>query len=706
MKSIFFTFTIFLISQALNAGVKIYMSPHGNDGNTGSIHQPLATFEGARNKIRELRLKEQIIDTIFVEVQSGTYYITHAFALTEKDSGTPQTVVVFRGNENDRPLVCGGKKTNRFEEVTPNLWRVYIPEVADLGFYFEQLYINGERRIRARTPNGEDLLHLKRVNEIILDTTRQNYIAAFAAQKVIVNTEEWQTLKDMEKEEWNDILISFYHKWEYTPRHIQQVNVTDSAIYVTGNGIFVHNKLNQDSRYRIENYRNALDQPGEWFLQRDGYLYYIPMPGETIKNTQCIYPISNRLLTIAGKRGNEVSSVQFRNIRFETEANKKPTRKYAALQSAAEEEAAIMIDHAKHIEFLNCDIAHTGHHGIWFRENCSFSKMEHCHLYDLGCGGVKIGSYLPSFTPTDQKKLADTHHITVLNNIIQHGGYDYPNATGVTIFHASDNTVTHNDIADFRYSGVSVGWVWGYAPSPSKRNIIDFNHIHHLGWGQLSDMGGVYTLGASEGTSVSNNVIHHIHSFTYGGWGLYTDEGSAGIRMENNLVYRCKNSAFHQHYGKDNIIRNNIFALNLYSQMQLSRIEDHLSFSFTNNIIYYDQGLLYMDMGQDTWLKAQTILDKNCFWNPTNQKQDFHGLSFSEWKKSGKDKHSVIADPQFIDPMNFDFRFKSTKVTKKISFKPFDYSRAGVYGDQVWKEKAILSKELEDKFDVVMKNVK
>ena len=56
--------------------------------------------------------------------------------------------------------------------------------------------------------------------------------------------------------------------------------------------------------------------------------------------------------------------------------------------------------------------------------------------------------------------------------------------------------------------------------------------------------------------------------------------------------------------------------------------------------------------------------------------------------------------------MNFDFRFKSTKVTKKIGFKPFDYSRAGVYGDQVWKEKAILSKELEDKFDVVMKNVK
>lgn len=706
MKLSSLVFTALFLSQMICAEEKIYVSPNGNDANSGSIREPLASFEGAKHKIRALRMNKQISDTLFVEVQSGTYPITHALTFTEEDSGTEQAPIVFCGNEKDRPILCGGKEVNRFEEVSPTLWRAYIPEVADLGFYFEQLYVNGERRVRARTPNGDALSHLKRVDEITLDTTGQNYVAAFAAQKVIVKAEELLALKDMEIEEWNDILISFYHKWEYTPRHIQQINRADSAIHITGNGIFVYNKLNQDSRYKIENYRKALDQPGEWFLQRDGYLYYMPMPGEKIETTQCVYPISNKLLTITGKRGNEVSSIQFRNIRFESDSNVKPIRKYVVMQSAAEEDAAIMVDHAKHIEFLNCDIAHTGHHGIWFRENCSFSKMEQCHLYDLGCGGVKIGSYSPSFISVDQEGLADTHHITIHNNIIQHGGYDYPNATGLTIFYASDNTVTHNDIADFKYSGVSVGWVWGYSPSPSKRNTIDFNHIHHLGWGQLSDMGGVYTLGASEGTSVSNNVIHHIHSFTYGGWGLYTDEGSAGIRMENNLVYKCKNSAFHQHYGKDNVIRNNIFALNLLSQMQLTRVEDHLSFSFTNNIIYYDQGLLYMDMGREAWLKAQTVIDKNCFWNTTAQKPDFQGFSFSEWKKLGKDKHSIIADPLFIDPMNFDFRFKSIKTAKQIGFKPFDYSRAGVYGNQEWKEKAVLSKELEDQFDAIMKSTK
>ena len=150
--------------------------------------------------------------------------------------------------------------------------------------------------------------------------------------------------------------------------------------------------------------------------------------------------------------------------------------------------------------------------------------------------------------------------------------------------------------------------------------------------------------------------------------------------------------------GKDNIIRNNIFAFNKLSQLQLTKVEDHLSFSFVNNIIYFEEGLLYMDMIKGAWLNAQTVIDSNCFWDVRTINPNFLGYNFNEWKRLGKDKHSIVADPAFVNPKGFDFRFRNMDVVKKIGFKPFDYSRAGVYGDLDWKTKAILSDHLIKQF--------
>ena len=187
-------------------------------------------------------------------------------------------------------------------------------------------------------------------------------------------------------------------------------------------------------------------------------------------------------------------------------------------------------------------------------------------------------------------------------------------------------------------------------------------------------MGAVYTLGVSPGTEVSFNVIHDVHAFDYGGWGLYTDEGSTGVAMENNLVYRTKTGGFHQHYGRENLIRNNILAFSRTDQLQRTRREEHVSFRFERNIVLYDRGQL---MGKQ-WTDDRLLLDHNVYWNLGGEVRFPGNQELSTWRTAtGHDARSLVADPMFMDPWNDDFRLAATSPALTVGFVPFDATRAG-----------------------------
>lgn len=257
-------------------------------------------------------------------------------------------------------------------------------------------------------------------------------------------------------------------------------------------------------------------------------------------------------------------------------------------------------------------------------------------------------------------------------------------AVGVWIGHSGYNRITHNDIGDFFYTGISVGWRWGYRDSHAHHNTIEYNRIHHLGQATLSDMGGVYTLGKSPGTIVSHNVVHDVYAYAYGGWGLYNDEGSSYITMENNLVYNVKSGCYHQHYGRENRIRNNIFAFSMNGQIVRSREEEHISFSFENNIVYWRDGPLLTS----TWRGDRFRMKNNIYHKISGEPVTFSGDSLSAWQQRGHDLGSSVADPRFVDPENYNFHLQAESPALDIGFKPFDYSLAGVYGDESWIELA------------------
>jgi len=295
-----------------------------------------------------------------------------------------------------------------------------------------------------------------------------------------------------------------------------------------------------------------------------------------------------------------------------------------------------------------------------------------------------------------------TSHITVSDCFIHGGGRIHPAAIGVWVGKSSYNKIVHCEISDFFYSAVSMGWCWGYEPSQANHNEVAFNHLHTIGQGVLSDMGAIYTLGVSPGTIIHDNHVHDVNAHAYGGWGLYTDEGSSGIRLYNNLVYRTKTGGFHQNHGKGNIVENNIFALAKLAQLQRSRAEtEHIGFFFRNNIVYWnDEGKTFLGSywsGAKVGLTAEGkptetfLFSSNLYWHAGGKTAFFpkdvttwegwqpwawekpDNLTLEAWQEEfGQDEGSRVANPCFADPEKGDFTFKCTKAAESIGFKPFD----------------------------------
>src|SRR4030095_11362414 len=185
------------------------------------------------------------------------------------------------------------------------------------------------------------------------------------------------------------------------------------------------------------------------------------------------------------------------------------------------------------------------------------------------------------------------------------------------------------------------------------------------------------TLGIQKGTVVRNNLIHDVNSFTYGGWGLYTDEGNSDIVLESNVVYRCKSAGFHQHYGRNNIVGNNVFAFGVEHQIMRSREEDHLSFVFTNNIVYFNSGTVLGSY----WSNDHFLMDGNVYFdaraNASRDQINFAGATLDQWRARGHDTNCVIADPMLFAADKFDSRLKAESPALKLGFRPINLTDVG-----------------------------
>jgi hypothetical protein len=654
----------------------LYVATDGRDDWSGRLAMPnadrtdgpLATVHRARDLMREWRRAEPVDPNApapVVRVRGGHYRLSEPLILTPADSG-----LMWQAHGTERPVLSGGERIRDWTIDESGRWHADLPAVREGRWHFTQLFVNDQRRWRPRLPE-------RGYHAIAGELER-------SADAQAPGVDRFQFAGADIRGDWsnlNDVEVLAFHSWSMSRLPIRSVNSETSIVSFFGGspslswwGLF-----RKGNRYLVENVKEALRQPGQWYLDRPtGRLTYLPKPGESPEQTVVIAPRLEQLLVLRGEPDDPVRDVWIEGLTFAHGAWQITPSGQVMPQAEINLDGAISATHTRGLVLRRCAVRHVGVYAIALGDGCHDNVIESCELVDLGAGGVKLGATrLDSWGGLrDAARSAEptTSRNTVRDTTIAYGGRLHPAAIGVWIGHSPYNTIEHNEIYDLYYSATSIGWIWGYSRSHAHHNRVLYNHLHTLGQGVLSDMGAVYTLGVSPGTVVSYNRIHDVDAFDYGGWGLYTDEGSTGVRMENNLVYRTKTGGFHQHYGRENQILNNILAFARTDQVQRTRVEDHRSFTFERNIVLYDQGhLLGMRWGDD-----KTVLDRNLYWRRNGQVRFPGDRAIEAWREStGHDRNSIVADPMFLDPDRDDYRLADGSPAIELGFVPFDWTKAG-----------------------------
>jgi hypothetical protein len=244
------------------------------------------------------------------------------------------------------------------------------------------------------------------------------------------------------------------------------------------------------SRFYLENAPEYLASGSGTFFADDGTIWYAPLAVELASfagtgETGGVVAAKPQLLELVSQ--NNTHDVAIENVELShTDVDYGACfASNCALQSASWlTTAAVHFGFSQRVSLTNVTIQHTGGFGLWFGPGVRNATFANGRVLDVGAGGVRIGE--PTSVASDAQQAL---HVTITDSVIRDGGHVYRAGCGVLLQAAAESTVTHNDISVFRYTGVSVGWMWSYGPTSNGNNTISKNNISTIGMGELSDLG-------------------------------------------------------------------------------------------------------------------------------------------------------------------------------------------------------------------------
>ncbi len=637
----------------------------GSDG-------PFPSIERARDYLRA----HPSPGPVTVWLREGTYQLDEPLRFGPEDT----LPVTWAAWPNEKVVISGGMHLTGWRECERNGRRTWVHPLPPELRGCRQLFVDG-RRATVPTLPREGCYVMADVPGVSLE----GFMSGEPGDRFYAAPGDFAAFANL-----HDVDVVAYHFWTEERLPVRSFDPATGLVTCGRTSVW---PLQDDAvasyaRYRIEHVREALDTPGQWYRDRDaGELLYLPLPDEDLATTDLRVPRLGQLLLVDGDAagGRPAGNLCFRGISFAHSEWRHHPEAGSDRQAAISVPAAVEVAEATNCSFEDCSFTHLGGYGLELGPGSVACRVQGCTFADCGGGGIKaIG------VEVDGEPYLANHAHVIADNEICDCGLVFASAVGVLLVHTWDVEVSHNHIHHLEYSGISCGWIWGYGPSATRDVLIARNHIHHLGSGLLNDMGGIYTLGVQPGTVLRGNRIHDIRMHNYGGWAIYADEGSSHLVVEDNVCYNTDSEAFQLHYGRENQVRNNIFALSELGQVSLTAFERERSLTFAYNIVITDGRPVFTARDGEDLAKPGIVSDCNCLWDlagavfSANQRRDRTGataysrrLDLAAMRERGYDLHSLDADPGCADPAGGDFTLPPDSPAYALGFRPFDQTAVG-----------------------------
>ncbi|HUS92668.1 MAG TPA: right-handed parallel beta-helix repeat-containing protein [Phycisphaerae bacterium] len=533
------------------ASADFHVSTSGDDAGPGTRDKPFATLARARDAVRK-KIAAGLAADVRVVVRGGTYRLAEPVVFGPADSGTEQQAIVYTAWPGERPVFSGGRVIKGWRPGPDGARRVTIDDVKAGRWQFNELFVGGQRRPRARHPNEGYC----RVEKVVDDRHSFQFTAG-----------DLPEIKDLAGCE-----LVLLHDWSISRTPIGSLDAKTrtltTAQFIGGPAAFWRiNGFEAKPRYFIENAPELLDAPGEWYLNRKtGELTYRPLADEKLGETDVVAPAAGQLLIVRGEAGKPVSNLRFEGLTFEHCAWQPDGVRYAGGQAgfhwAAPPQkgwgwqpvtAAVHLEFARRCRFERCEVRLVGGSGVWFARGCRDSGLMSCRVRDVAGNGVMLGEAKAA----KGEELAGNN--SVVNSVIERCGATYYGAVGIWVGLSDRNAIANNEIAHHPYTGVSVGWMWNPTPTPCMANVVENNHIHHV-MQVLSDGGGIYTLGLQPGAALRGNWIHDVplNAGRAESNGMFLDEGTTDIVIEGNLIHGVDRSPLRFHKAGKNLVKANV----------------------------------------------------------------------------------------------------------------------------------------------------